>query len=213
MAKEKILAQVATLLDKFSERLVRVARETRQNTDAVATLTDKVRLEVGAQQERLAALADDIVKKVGKSDVLFLAGVVEEMSKKLEAFKKESDVRETQQTARDQNNVQSLVNLRSSTQKAFDQVRDDVAGLLKQIQRLNERVGQVESRLGILELGPAAWHQMVGVEKRVTEIESEIALIVAVRQANEAFMRGPASSRVNNNLSAVADLCQGRDCK
>src|SRR5216684_1156889 len=137
--KSHILSKVATLLDKFSDRLVRIANQTRQNTDAVASLTDKVRLEVGAQQERLAALADDIDKKVGKSDVRFLADVVE-------GIKKENDVRENNQTARDQNNVQSIVNLRDSTQKGFDQVRSDVDQLLKLNQRLNERVGQVESQ-------------------------------------------------------------------
>jgi hypothetical protein len=129
MAKERILAKVATLLEKFSERLVRVSRETRQNTDAVAALTDKVRLEVGAQQERLAALADEAAQ------------------------------REHRQTLRDQNNVQALVNLRDSTQKAFSQVRDDVEGLLKQIQRLNERLGQAESKIAFT--GPSAIDQSI----------------------------------------------------
>jgi hypothetical protein len=82
-----------------------------------------------------------------------------------------NDKRETAQTLRDQSNVQSLVNLRESTQKGFDQVRKDVEALLKQIQRLNERVGQVESQVGV---GNAAYQHMVGVEARVTKIEKSL---------------------------------------
>lgn len=68
--KSQILNKVATLLDKFSDRLVRVARETRQNTDAVAALQDKVRLDVGALQEQLSVLGEVAAISRARTDAL-----------------------------------------------------------------------------------------------------------------------------------------------
>jgi hypothetical protein len=192
--KYQILSKVTTLLDKFSDRLVRIAEETRRNID-----------NINAQQERLAALANDIAKKVDKSDVLFLAGVIEGMKKELDkratdlnfahgrldcqklildgvkaenatekvqndsahlsllervkevAF--ENNKREEAQTLRDQSNVQALTNLRDSTEKAFNQVAADVKSLLTTVQRLNERVGQVESQIALSKHLPLMKHQ------------------------------------------------------
>src|SRR6266481_1021433 len=177
---------VASLLEKFSNRLTRVASETRQNTDDINKIGN-------------ALVTTDTV-----------------LHKAVKEVKDENDARETRQTLRDQNNVQALHSLRDSTQKGFDQVKGDVESLLRAIQRLNERVGQVESqyadllerakkvvvanfnqpsaidqqlvnsklegvynvteeleaRLQKLEVGPcAAFHHMVGIEKRVAELE------------------------------------------
>jgi hypothetical protein len=110
--KSKIYNKIVTILDKFSNRLVRIADQTKGNSDAIVRLTS-------GQQ----TLQDNI------SRVEF-----------------ENNKREEAQVLRDQSNVQSLVNLRDSTKKAFDQVAADVKTLLTATQRLNERVGQVESR-------------------------------------------------------------------
>lgn len=161
--KSQVLSKVATLLEKFSDRLVRVSTKADQNAEQISLVIGSL------------------------------------------------DKRDAHQAARDQNNVQSLVNLKDSTQKGFDQVRQDVESLLKTIQRLNERLGQVEThdviltslvnqpqekidqsivnsklsgvynvtedldrRIRSLEENPcAAWHHMVGIESRVTELEEK----------------------------------------
>jgi len=277
--------------------LIRTATETRQNTDAIATLRDETRIKVGNlanavevgingiatrqwQQisEKIAKLEDASEARFrnekaliarteqlkNESDKLGIALVatdtvlhqaVKEIKDqtgknvadinlahvRLDAQKLVGEGREERQIARDQNNVQALVNLRDSTAKAFNQVRDDVAALMKQIQRLNERVGQTESqnkiladaflgpnavinqsvvnsklsgvynvteeldkRIQTLETGPyAAFHHMVGIEKRVAEVEAEIAIITDFRRAQAAFILGPSKApSVKTNESA-----------
>lgn len=215
------LAQVAGLLNKFAERLAGVSRETRQNTDAIAVLRDELRLKIGKSQITEEILAAHIEDAKGE-------------------LKREADSREGRQALRDQNNVQALVNLRDSTSKAFTQVKADIEELMKRIQRLNERAGQVESqnlslsssvslisnrtsnavnekvvnaklegildvtgdlegRVAKIEEGPcAAFHHMVGIEKRVTELEHLLELYEGLRKAqnalavaNGAFLAGP----------------------
>lgn len=217
--KSQILSKVATLLDKFSDRLVRIANQTRQNTDAVAVLRDDIRLKAG-RAEGIAIEAN------GKAERAHLALI--HHGELIDSVKKENDVREDKQTLRDQNNVQSLVNLRESVQKGFDLVRNDVDTLMKQVQKLNERVGQAESKVSQFVVGsivPSAqildtvrrvgeiekklapgmpsdhvWlnKKLTGVydttdelEKRLQEIEAEIELITALRVAQAAFVLGP----------------------
>lgn len=215
--KSQILTKVAGLLDRFSDRLVATARETRQNTDAIAVLRDELRLKIGKLEGELANTDERIDNSLNKADE-----------------------REGHQALRDQNNVQALVNLRDSTSKAFTQVKADIEELMKRIQRLNERAGQVESqnlslsssvslisnrtanavtekvvsnqlegildvtgdlegRVAKIEEGPcAAFHHMVGIEKRVTELEHLLELYEGLRKAqnalaiaNGAFLAGP----------------------
>jgi hypothetical protein len=125
MAKKtaNVAGTLAALLGKIQDRLNRVGNETHQNSAKIAVLVDNVRLKVGEWQRQDATLTE----RIGR-------------------FQAEAFERETRQTARDQNNVQALVNLRDSTAKAFDQVKRDVETLLVQIQRLNERIGKVESQ-------------------------------------------------------------------
>jgi len=139
--KLQILSKVTDILDKFSDRLTSIARQTRQNTDEIAALQDRVRLNVGTLSTSVVDLLEDR-RKVSQTFI----EVQKDFSEKLSVVKAENDKRENAQALRDQNNVQSLVNLRDSTAKAFTQVRQDVESLLKTIQRLNERVGQVESQ-------------------------------------------------------------------
>lgn len=199
MAKEKVLAKVATLLEKFSERLVRVARETRQNTDSIAALYDNVRLKTG----KLEGAVEDLKLQSNDRDHQ-LRVKLNALGQEVNKITASAEDRETKQTARDQNNVQALVNLRDSTAKAFNQVRDDVAGLLKQIQRLNERVGQVESGVNQKLSGVSIIDQSIvnsklsgvysvteDLEARIKELESEIELITAFRKAQAAFILGP----------------------
>ncbi|SRR6266403_5073469 len=173
--KSQILSKVATLLDKFSDRLVNVARQTRQNTDAVAALRDEVRLKA----ERAVGIAVEAKEKAERAHLALIY-----QGESIDKLKKEAEDREGRQTLRDQNNVQSLTNLRDSTQKGFDQVRQDVESLLKTIQRLNERVGQVESQVALAKVGPSAIDQqtvnskLAGVydvtadlDRRVQELE------------------------------------------
>jgi len=154
--KSQILGKVATLLDKFSNRLIRVASQTRQNTDAIAILQDETRLKVGALQQ-------------------WNQDIVTHFEEKLVAVKKENDDREARQVIRDQSNVQSLTNLANSTQKGFDQVKGDVESLLRAIQRLNERVGKAESQITQNVVGsivPSA--QILDTVRRVEEIEKKL---------------------------------------
>lgn len=124
---------VTVILNRISDRLTRVARDTRQNTDAISALTDKQRTDIEAQQERLAALADKV-------------STFEEFQKYQARVNKFNDEQEARQTLRDQNNVQSLYNLRDSTQKSFYAVREDMKSLVARAQRFNERLGQIESQ-------------------------------------------------------------------
>jgi len=205
--KETILARVAVLLEKFSERLVRVARETRQNTDTIAALQDNVRLKVGGLAQAIETGIEKVAERQRAQSDYAIKGVIERVSR----VEKESADRENKQITRDQNNVQALVNLRDSTAKAFNQVKDDVSALLVQIQRLNERIGQAESKLEILELGPAAWHHMVGVEKRVSELEAEIALVTEFRRAQAAFILGPTKKPTTLNEPKLSgNFCEAQ---
>jgi hypothetical protein len=187
--KNKVYEKIVTILDKFSDRLVRVASQGKENANNIVALDSRVK-----------TVADRI------DEVRF-----------------KNDKREEAQTLRDQNNVQSLVNLRESTQKGFDQVRKDVEQLLNLNQRLNERVGQTESLVGI---GNAAFQHMTGienrvseleksslpsdhvwvnkkltgvydsieeVEKRIAELESEMALVTALRKAQAAYVEAQAA--------------------
>lgn len=249
--KETVNGKLAALLARLQNRLTRVSSETHQNTDAIAAIQDQVRVKVGGLEGHVV----DVNNKVERAhraliyngertdkliaDLGLEHGRLDSQNLIIQGVKKENDEREARQVIRDQSNVQSLTNLRDSVQKGFDQVRNDVESLLRTVQRLNERIGQVESQNGILlsrvnaiaqetlsaaksaalptdhiwvnkkltgvydsltDLenrihGPcAAFHHMVGIEKRVTELESEIELITAVRVANAAFVLGPRKS-------------------
>lgn len=119
--KSGVAGAVAALLSRIQSRLDKVGRETRQNTDAI------VQLQVSA---------------VSPSQVLSVA-------EKVSSIERVAEKREAQQTLRDQNNVQSLVNLRDSTSKAFSGVQADMQSVAQQLQRFNERIGRAESRLDI----------------------------------------------------------------
>jgi hypothetical protein len=128
--KSQIYSKVADLLDSFANRLARVSQnhaglERRHNI-----LTGFV-----------GGLRDDVVSLKQAYDARVVG-----IDARIAGVKEENDKREQVQTLRDQNNVQALHDLRTAAQKSFDLVREDVKTLLQQIQRLNERVGQVESQ-------------------------------------------------------------------
>lgn len=120
-------SKLASLLTKLQDRLNRVSSAMRQNVDAIATKIGGLETQTFQRDEQLREKLNELGQEVN-------------------ATKKENDDREARQTLRDQNNVQSIMKLRDSTQKGFDQVRQDVESLLKAVQRLNERVGQAESQ-------------------------------------------------------------------
>lgn len=70
---------------------------------------------------------------------------LDDVSAKVTANKKEADDREFRQGLRDQNNVQSLVNLRESAQKAFNQVKDDIKELVNRDSKMNTRILTLET--------------------------------------------------------------------
>lgn len=200
-------SKLASLLAKLQERLIRTSGETRQNTDAIATIQDQVRVKVGGLETRTFQRDEQLREKLN------------ELEQEVNATKKESNDREARQTLRDQNNVQSIMKLRDSTQKGFDQVRQDVESLLKAVQRLNERVGQVESQgnanvlnvnrllgsVAKMEVTPpdTVWvnKKLTGVydttaelDSRIQVLEAEIALITAFRAAQAALILGPTKA-------------------
>lgn len=124
------IEKIVRLLGKLQERLSRVGNESAQTRDTLAAFQDEVRV----------------------SDVAFKTAIIqlksgqETLLNRIQEVEFKNNKREEAQTLRDQNNVQALVNLRESTKKAFDQVAGDVKSLLTAVQRLNERVGQVESQ-------------------------------------------------------------------
>jgi hypothetical protein len=182
--KSQILSKVATLLDKFSDRLVKVTRETRQNTDAVAGLLkertgtantiQEITIRIQRDFERWSVLLkrhaaltlsvnglrDEVVAlqvlngRVRELELKLADGESQlDLESRIESNKvfmlrtaEENDKREAAQTLRDQNNVQSLVNLRDSTTQAFSQVQKDVEELLKSIGKLSNRVYRVEKQ-------------------------------------------------------------------
>lgn len=211
--KANVAGTLAALLSRIQSRLDKVGRETRQNTDAIATVTDQFRVKVGGlegtvlDQKRLTFGRDEQLREK-------LNGLGQEVN----AVKKVVEDREGRQTLRDQNNVQALVNLRDSTAKAFDQVKRDVETLLQQIQRLNERVGQADSKAGIALASAVTKAQQSGLpsdhvwlnkkltgvydttddlETRVKKLEKLIELYEGLRlaqvrlaEANGAFLAG-----------------------
>jgi hypothetical protein len=115
-----------------------------------------------------------------------------------------------------------IVNLRDSTQKGFDYVKGDVETLLHTSQRLNERVGQVESQnqtlvsrtnqIQMAHVGISAVDQEIvnsklsgvygvtaDLDRRLQEVEAEVALIVEFRRAQAAFILGPTKAPKTTN--------------
>lgn len=86
------------------------------------------------------------------------------------SFNRGFGVYSTGQSEKNKKFTDSLYALRDSTAKAFDNVTADMKNALAAIQRLGERIDKLENKVSI---GSAAWHQMVGVEKRVTELENK----------------------------------------
>ncbi len=202
------------LLNKIQTRLDNVGRETRQNTDAVAALQDHARVKIGGLE---GTVLDQKVVTFRRDEQLRekLNGLGQEVN----AIKKVVEDREARQILRDQNNVQSLVNLRDSTAKAFEQVKQDVQTLLQQIQRLNERVGQADSKAASAlafamskqpQTGMPSDHvwlnkKLTGVYDTTAELDARIQKMekllelyeglrkaqVALAEANGAFLQGP----------------------
>lgn len=131
-AKSQILSKVATLLEKFSGRLTRVAAQTRQNTDNIAALQDLVLSKVN----KLEGILVDVNDKAERAYAVLIhqGGLFDKLEAKVD----------------DQSNVQSLASLRDSTSAALNQVKAYVEALLRTTQSLNERIGQVESQNSIL---------------------------------------------------------------
>jgi hypothetical protein len=211
--KQQINEAIVRILDKMSDRLTGVARQTRQNTDAIAALTDRQRVDTAGTLTRLNTLNEDI------EAVKDYAAHVDQTN----------NDREARQTVRDQSNVQSLYNLRDSVQKSFDVVRKDVESLVVRAQRFNERLGQIESQNLILtsrmdalassalsahlqrfdETLPQghAWvnKKLTGVYDSITELEERTKQVerllalyedlrkaqAAFAEANGAFLSGP----------------------
>jgi hypothetical protein len=187
--QSQILSKVTDLFNNFAGRLARLGVQTGKNTAAIEALQDKQRVNVGTLSESIKDAQAETAR-----------------------VKQENDDRETRQTLRDQNNVQSLVNLRDSVQKAFIAVEGDIESLVKSSQRLNERIGQAESQNLILAsrvnaiaqetLSAGALPQghiwvnkkLSGVydttddlEKRVKELEAILALYENLRKAQAAL--------------------------
>jgi len=118
-------AKIASLLGKLQERLNRL-------TGTVYEITARIQQDYGRTETKFVQLHS--------RDESLLARIKEV------AF--DNDKREEAQVLRDQSNVQSIVDLRELTQKGFDLVGKDIASLVKSVQRLNERMGQLESKTG-----------------------------------------------------------------
>src|ERR1700676_936129 len=111
--KSQILSKVATLLDKFSDRLVKIAAETKQNTEAIAELKDRA-LDAHARVDAINSLrkgTDAKVQEIATRIQRDFSGVTT-LADRIKEVEFENNKREESQTLRDQNNVQSLVNLR-----------------------------------------------------------------------------------------------------
>jgi hypothetical protein len=192
-------ADIASLLGKLQDRITRTASETRQNTDAVATLRDENRLRTGTLAEETMDLRTDVRQVNDQIDkmndkITTVAGAHNDV-------KHENDIREQQQTLRDQSNVQSLVNLRDSTQKAFKQVGDDVAKLDTADRKLSDRVTEVEKFTSDLveraknlvrmpAPAPSLPSDHVWVNKKLTGVyDTTTDLEVRMRQMEERFAR------------------------
>jgi chromosome segregation ATPase len=228
---------LAALLDKIQSRLIHTADKTRQNSDEIAALRDETRLKVGTLQrqvgektgsietsietlEHQAVTADKkLTERVDAINELRI-----DIQSRLDQHIRESVDKEAKQTLRDQSNVQSLTNLRDSVQKAFNQVKDDVASLLKTIQRLNERVGQVESQnlslasaVSLLQNrmdSPAPAPQMPsdhvwinrklsGVYDTTTDLEARLQKLEAGKEVKQPAGRAPRTEVVDGQTLVV----------
>lgn len=173
----KYISGLASILVKLQDRLNRVGLQSSQTTAAVEVLQDQTRLSVG----KLNAVVD--------------------------AVKIHGERQETLNHSRALSQTDSLVKLRDSAKTAFEQVKQDVAELLKFNQRLNERVGQLESRTDSAAVVGSNLANLVHritqlesrdgfdlneeLESRLQRVEAEVKLIEAVRTAQINFMAGP----------------------
>lgn len=204
----KINAAIGDMISKLQERLTLVSSKTRQNTDAVATLSDKLRLDVGKLQlwnsnivfdyqariatlqgqlnektRKVEGLAIDTNEKINRAQLAMVAQGkrVDGLSSYVEILSgriAELEKCEDQQNLRDQNNVAGMHKIADETQKSFQAVGKDVEELMKRIQRLNERMEKAEDRVRLVEDKVASPAYYLGYEARI-EAGFKLRLIAA----------------------------------
>jgi chromosome segregation ATPase len=161
-----------TCLANLQRRITKVVAKTESNTEDIELLGDSVAELNDDQTALLKRIEEQRVQAFQRSEALGL---------QIAKVKEENDDREVKQTLRDQNNVQSLVNLRDSTHTAFQQVKTDVLNLIKNDQGLSRRLSEVESRLSNPAPAPMpsdhVWvnKKLTGVYDSLEEVENRLS--------------------------------------
>jgi DNA repair exonuclease SbcCD ATPase subunit len=209
--KSETLSKITQLLASLQKRITKTAQKAQATDDRLDSLIESYNEVV----KNVCFVDGQTVEGVKKSLEDFRVQAFqrsEAIAASLAKVKAENDDREARQAMRDQSNVQSLVNLRDSTAKAFDQVKKDVQELINRVERANSRINQVENQNLILN-GMPVGHEWVnkklsGVyetcddfETRVRKLEELLKLYENLRKAqndfaiaNGAFLAGPAAN-------------------
>src|SRR5277367_983599 len=146
-------AKFASLISKLQDRLTKTTAAAHQNAASILILADKQKgndsnIELLLENGCLLSDEIDAIKTRIEEQGQISTGNDCQLSDKVEAnraqtfqrtealglqiakVKEENDLRETQQDYRDRNNVQSLINLRDSAQKALTEVQTDLKNLV-----------------------------------------------------------------------------------
>lgn len=137
--KNETAQKISSVLVSITKRLSRVAKQTFENTEELSILRGTT---ANAYNELKASTEDFRVQAFQRTEVLATANAI--ALKQIADVKKENDDREARQALRDQNNVQSIINLRDSMSRAFNEVKKDIQELITRIDATNSRIKNVE---------------------------------------------------------------------
>lgn len=200
MSNETPAVKVAALLQKLQDRISKVGLQSGQTAAALCTLNDETRLKTANLSLETSDLRRDVRELNDELDATDanannMAEALEELEMHVSTFdsrlvaldksiavnqdrwaavEKVNDTRESQQTLRDQSNVQSIKDLRDSVDVAFKIVEKDVAAL--------DAVDKSQS----------AWINQCAT--RITEVEKFQADLV---ERAKKFVSAPFETRVS----------------
>jgi hypothetical protein len=194
MSKENVLKAITGLVASLQKSLHKVRQKTTENTEDIELLGDNVTelnddqtalLKRIVEQGKISVESDCQLSDKIEANRVQAFQRTEALALQIAKVKEENDQREERQTLRDQNNVQSLVNLRDSTHTAFQQVKTDVQNLIKTDQGLSRRLYEVESRLSNPAPAPQMPSDHVWVNKKLSGVYDSVADLEGRLQALE----------------------------
>jgi hypothetical protein len=145
--KPATLQKITQLLASLQKRVTETAEQGKKNKEDIQVIFNTGVAHDGPTivelKEQISVLNENSIYRYNDM-VVNVRDSSEQIAASLAKVKAENDDREMRQTARDQNNVQSIVNLKDSTQTAFDEVKKDVQKLLDIDEGAKKRLNRLE---------------------------------------------------------------------